>query len=75
MNVFKYIKCLLFGHDISGSKSIVETCCSNNWLKKCNCCGRYIMNGNIGSVCISEKEALKIKDEFDELFNNIKIEF
>ena len=52
MNILKYSKCLLFGHDISGSKSIVETCCSNNWLKKCNCCGRYIMNGDLGSVSI-----------------------
>ena len=68
MKVLKYIKCLLFGHDTSNSASIVETCCSNNWLKKCNCCGRYIINGSLGSVCISEKEALKIKNEFDELF-------
>ena len=69
MNILKYGKCLLFGHDISGSKSIVETCCSNNWLKKCNCCGRYIMNGDFGSVSISEKKALKIKSEFDELWS------
>ena len=68
MAVFKYIKCLIFGHDISGSKSIVETFCSNNWLKKCNRCGRYIMHGNIGSVCISEKEAQKIKMEFEKLW-------
>lgn len=72
MNAFKYIKCLLFGHDISGSKSIVETFCSNNWLKKCNCCGRYLMHGDIGSICISEKEALKIKNEFDGIFNYYK---
>jgi hypothetical protein len=26
------------------------------------------MNGDIGSICISEKEALKFKREFDELF-------
>jgi hypothetical protein len=68
MNVFKYIKCFFFGHDISGNKSIVKTFCRNNWIKKCNCCGRYIMNGDIGSICISEKEAFKFKREFDELF-------
>ena len=78
MNVFKYIKCLLFKHDISGSESIVETFNGNNWLKKCNCCGRYIMHGNLGSVCISEKEALKIKKEFDEFnnyYNPLKMKF
>ena len=69
MKIFKYIKCLLVGHDISESKSIVKTICSDNWLKKCNCCGRYIMHGEIGSICISEKQALKVKKEFDELFN------
>lgn len=78
MNIFKYIKCLLFKHDVSGSESIVETFNSNNWLKRCNCCGRYIMHGNLGSVCISEKEALKIKKEFDEFnnyYNPLKMKF
>lgn len=27
------------------------------------------MHGDIGSVCISEKEALEIKNEFEEIFN------
>ena len=78
MNVFKYIKCLLFKHDISGSESIVETFCSNNWLKRCNCCGRYIMHGDLGDICISEKEALRIKKEFDEFnnyYNPLKMKF
>ena len=30
------------------------------------------MHGDIGSVCISEKEALKIKKEFDEIFNDLR---
>lgn len=30
------------------------------------------MNGDIGSICISEKEALKFKKEFDELFINCR---
>ena len=67
MNVFKYIKCLLIGHDISNSISIVETFSPINWIKKCNCCGRYIMYGDLGSICISEKEALKFKKEIDEI--------
>lgn len=70
MKIFKYIKCLLFGHDVSGNKSIVKIVCSNNWLKKCNCCGRYVMNGDIGNICISEKRAFKIKKEFEEAFND-----
>lgn len=68
MNVFKYIKCFFFGHDISDSESIVETINSNNWIKQCNCCGRYIMHGDLGSICISKKEALKLKDKFDKTF-------
>lgn len=72
MNIFKYIKCLLVGHDISGNKSIVDTFCSNHWIKKCNCCGRYLMHGDIGSVCISEKRALEIKEEFDKEFDCYK---
>lgn len=27
------------------------------------------MHGDLGSICISEKRALQIKNEFDELFN------
>ena len=72
MNVFKYIKCLLVGHDISGNTSIIETFCSNHWIKKCNCCGRYLMHGDIGSICISEKRALEIKNEFKEFMNLYK---
>lgn len=33
------------------------------------------MHGDIGSICISEKKALKIKNEFDELFDYYKIKF
>lgn len=72
MNIFKYIKCLSIGHDISGNKSIVETFCSNHWIKKCNCCGRYLMHGDIGSICVSEKEAFLIKNEFKEYMNLYK---
>ena len=72
MNIFKYIKCLLVGHDISGNASIVETFCSNHWIKKCNCCGRYLMHGDIGSISIPEKRAFEIKNEFEEFMNLYK---
>ncbi len=66
MNPFKYIKCLFVGHDVSKSKSICDTINRNNWLKKCNCCGLYVMHSNIGSITLSEKSALKIKREFND---------
>lgn len=72
MKVFKYIKCLLFGHDISGNESIVETYSPINWIRRCNCCGRYIMHGDLGGICISEKAALKFKNEFERDFNYSK---
>ena len=75
MNVFKHIKCLLIGHDTSDSQSIIETLCSNHWIKKCNCCGRYLMHGDIGSICISEKRAFEIKNEYDEFMNLYKANF
>jgi hypothetical protein len=78
MNVFKYIKCLLFKHDTSGNEFVVKTFNSNNWIKRCNCCGAYIMHGDLGNICLSEKEALKIKKEFDEFnnyYNPLKMKF
>ena len=72
MNIFKYIKCLLIGHDISGNESIIKTFCNNHWIKKCNCCGRYVMHGDIGSISISEKEAFEFKNEFEEMFRIYK---
>lgn len=69
MNPFKFIKCLIVGHDVLNSKSICDTIDSNHWLKKCNCCGLYVMNGDVGRIVISKKSALKIKREFDETFS------
>jgi hypothetical protein len=31
------------------------------------------MHGDIGSVCMSEEEALKIKNEFDEIYELYKM--
>ena len=74
MNPFKYIKCLIVGHDVLKSKSICDTIDCNHWLKKCNCCGLYVMNGDVGSITLSEKSALKIKREFDDIFSLLREE-
>lgn len=74
MNPFKYIKCLIVGHDILNSKSICAID-SNHWLKKCNCCGLYVMNGDVGRVIISEKSALEIKREFDNIFSLLRKDY
>lgn len=50
MNPFKYIKCLFAGHNVLKSKSICDTTDCNNWLKKCNCCGLYVMHSKMGSI-------------------------
>lgn len=63
----KRIICWIEGHKLE-DKSIVRTISSNNWLKKCSRCGQYVMHGDIGSVCISEKSALKIKANFEKEF-------
>lgn len=72
MNVLKYLKCALFKHDVSGSKSIANTFASNNWIKRCNCCGRYVMHGHLGSISLSEEEAFRIKSELDEIFGRYR---
>lgn len=67
MNVIKLLKCFVVGHKVE-APSIVNTMCSNNWLKKCSCCGFYIMHGDVGSVLLTEKQAFKLKKEFEEEF-------
>lgn len=66
MNIVKAIACLIVGHNTKASESIVNTMCANNWLKQCNRCGAYVMHGNIGSITLSKKQALKIKKEYEE---------
>lgn len=72
MNPFKCVKCLIFGHDTLKSKPICAVDC-DHWLKKCNCCGLYILNGNVGSVTLSKKSALSIKEEFEGMFNTLEM--
>lgn len=68
MNLIKAIVCSFVGHDTKSSESIVNTYCSNNWLKPCKRCGAYVMHGGIYdvSITLSKKKAFKIKKEFEE---------
>lgn len=63
----KTIICAVVGHKLE-EPSIVNTLCSNNWLKRCSRCGFYIMHGDIGSVHLTERQAYKVKREFEEEF-------
>lgn len=71
MNILNRIKCSIVGHDVTDSESIVKTFNSNNWLRRCKRCGRYVMHSEHVAVCISEREALEIKQEFEELFHTL----
>lgn len=70
MNILNRIKCSIVGHDVTGSESLVKNTMldSDNWLRRCRRCGMYVMHSGHFAVCISEREALEIKQEFDELF-------
>ena len=63
------IKCFIFGHVLT-TPSICNTLNPSNWLKKCDRCGRYIMHSGMSGLSISmtEKEAFKIKREFEAVF-------
>lgn len=67
MNLIKLLKCLIAGHKFE-TPSIVNTLNPDNWLRKCSCCGFYIMHGEIGSVLLTEKQAFKVKNDFEERF-------
>ena len=42
IKILGIVKCWLCGHKLN-SPSIINTFCSNNWLKKCDRCGLYII--------------------------------
>lgn len=65
--MFNRIKCWIFGH-VCTTPSIVNTLNPNNWLRKCDRCGRYVMHGDIGQVTISEKDAFDVKRKFEIAF-------
>ena len=66
MNIVKGIACLIVGHNTKDSESIVNTICADNWIKRCNRCGLYVMHGASGSVTLSERQALKEKKEYEK---------
>lgn len=66
MKIHKLPICIAKGHDLQ--ENICNTICSNNWLRKCRRCGLYVMHGESGSVMISEKEATRIKENFEKEF-------
>ena len=67
MKIHKIAICAVKGHRLE-EKSIVNTICRANWLKKCSRCGMYVMHGEVGSVMLTEKAAMKVKKEFEEAF-------
>ena len=75
MNIIGLFKCLINGHKVETSESIVQDYMLNprNWLCKCKNCGLYVMHdGAISgkSVLLTERSALKTKQEFiDEAIN------
>ena len=73
MNPIKFVKCIFAKHQLD-TPSIVNTICRNNWLKKCSCCGMYIMHGESGAVLLTEKQALKVKRDFEKAFPYMKEE-
>ena len=73
MKIHKAIICALKGHKCD-KPSIVNTICSDNWLKECSRCGLYIMHGEFGSVPMTKRSAYKVKREFEEAFPYSKLE-
>ena len=65
--LIKVIMCAVFGHKFE-EPSIVNTLCSDNWLKRCSRCGLYIMHGSLGSVHLTKRLAYKVKREFEAEF-------
>ena len=61
----KKIICFFKGHSLE-KESIVKTINTNNWCKKCVRCGKYVLHGDIGSVELSEGEAMDFLLDFQK---------
>ena len=72
MKIHKVIICAFMGHKFE-KPSIVNTICKAHWLKECSRCGLYIMNGEIGHVCMTKRGAYKVKREFEKEFPYSKL--
>ena len=65
VDLINKIICIIKGHTLE-RKSITKTINENNWCRRCTRCGKYVLHCDIGSVVISEKEALDFKREWEE---------
>lgn len=64
MNILKRLVCLFKGHVLT-TPSITMAIGENNWLKKCDRCGYYVLHADAGGVTVSEKYALDFKRRFE----------
>lgn len=67
--IAKRLICLVKGHDIDPTESIIGDVMidKRNWLCKCHRCGRYVMHDGAisgGTLTMSEGEAIRLKTEF-----------
>jgi hypothetical protein len=69
----KKIICFFKGHSL-GKELIGKTINPNNWCRKCTRCGKYILHGDIGSIAISEKEAMDFKRYYEKEMKIINTE-
>lgn len=75
MNILNRIKCSIVGHDVTGSESLVKNKMldNDNWLRQCRRCGMYVMHSEHMAVCMSEREALEVKRDLEELYREFGI--
>ena len=57
--------CKIKGHDLE-AESITREISGDCWCRRCKRCGRYVLHCPIGSICMSEKEALQFIEDFDK---------
>jgi len=66
MNPVKFLLCCIRGHEVG--ETIVNTLNRNNWIRRCERCGVYLMHGDPGTILLSQRAAYKTRDEFYEAF-------
>lgn len=68
-NILKFPLCMIKGH-VLDTPSIINFMDKRNYLKKCSRCGLYHAYSDLGmiSVTITEREAMKLKSEFEREF-------
>lgn len=62
----RIFECTFKGHKIK--ENMINPIYSVYRLGRCNRCGFYVMQGEIGSVIVTKRNALKIKRDFEEKF-------